>query len=92
MANGTTQFHLPVSIPDIVISLRALNEGFHIFPQDSGVSLNMDRYKIALFKPSDPGTAERQDRRMRELDFVKFSTGDGTSIIFYTRPLKEGTL
>ena len=71
---------------EIIQSL--LKEGFNVIPSESGLSLDMRNYKIAITKPQDSVRTDQLRERMSLMGFVPVNSGS-YGPLFFTIPLKR---
>ena len=65
---------------EIIQSL--LESGFNVIPSESGLSLDMRNYKIAITKPQDSARTDQLRERMSSLGFDLVNTGAFGSLFF----------
>ena len=65
-----------------------LQDGFHINPVDSGVSIDGKSFKISVVKPHDPAKTDKLKERMKSQVWELVNTGAMGSL-FFRQPLNE---
>jgi putative DNA primase/helicase len=69
---------------EIIQSL--LKDGFNVIPNESGLSLDMKNYKIAITKPQDSARSDQLKERMSSMGFALVNSGS-YGPLFFTIPL-----
>ena len=67
-----------------------IQEGYHVIPNDSGLSMDRKSWKIAITKPIDSSRLQALQDRMKSLNFVQVNSGS-YGPLFFTMPLKGGS-